>query len=64
MKVFLCVIILVLPNGEPRIKTSLVDTCPDQTTVEGFFNAQVAAGEIRGWYGACLETPLEYGAPT
>lgn len=61
MKVFLCVIILVMPNGESNVSSSLVGTCPEQSTLRGFFNDKIERGLIQNWYGICIETPLSYG---
>ena len=64
MKLFLCIIILVMPDGTPTINSKLVETCPEQQTVQGFFNAQKEQGRIIGWYGMCIETPLTTGKRT
>lgn len=59
MKVFLCIIVLIMPDGTANIKSSLVETCPDQATVQGYFNARKQAKQIQDWYGMCILTPLE-----
>lgn len=64
MKLFLCIIILVMPDGSANIHSKLVETCPEQRSVQGYFNAQKEQGHIRGWYGVCIETPLGAGERT
>ena len=56
MKEFLCVVVLVMPGGTAQIKSTLVETCPEQSTVQGYFNAKKQTGHIKDWFGMCVQT--------
>jgi hypothetical protein len=55
MKVFVFVLLMVLPDGEPKFYSQTVEVCPDVPQIEALFEDMMQQKEIIGWNAECFE---------
>jgi len=51
---FVFVLLMILPDGQTKMKTELVERCPPKAGVEQIFNEAKREGHILDWAATCV----------
>ena len=51
---FVFVLLMILPDGQTKMKTELVEGCPPKAGVEHIFNEAKREGQILDWAATCV----------
>ena len=51
---YVFLLIVILPNGEPSVKSSLVEACPNIRLVYEGYESLVESGDIKQWDAQCI----------
>jgi len=54
MKVFVFVLVMILPDGQTKMKSEVVLQCPPKEGVEEIFNQAKQGGHIIDWGATCI----------
>ena len=52
---YVFVLLLIMPDGQTKMKTDLVETCPDKPSIDAIFNEMKDHGDILDWGASCLQ---------
>lgn len=56
---FVFVLIMVMPDGEPKNMIKYVPECPPNELVEKLYNPLMKSGDILDWSAVCLRAHLK-----
>jgi hypothetical protein len=59
MSKFVFILLLIMPDGQTKMKTDLVLQCPPKAGVEHIMNDMKAQGEILDWGAACVQFKMK-----
>ena len=52
-------VVILMPTGEFRSKTTIVDTCPSVKLIGDMYTQRMRRGEILDWNASCLAMNFE-----
>ena len=55
MKAFVFLLLMVMPNGEAKHHSRIVEVCPDKASIDALFNQMQDEGEILDWNAVCFQ---------
>lgn len=54
----LFVVVVILPNGQPKVDAGVVAQCPDTASTIQLYEKAVQRGDILDWRARCYNTEL------
>tara|TARA_R100001460_G_scaffold18675_1_gene39499 strand:+ start:1076 stop:1273 length:198 start_codon:yes stop_codon:yes gene_type:complete len=54
----LFVVVVILPNGQPRVDAGVVDQCPNTKETTKIYEQAVLRGDIIDWRARCYSSDL------
>jgi hypothetical protein len=55
MKLFVFVILMIMPDNTYSLDSRLVEVCPDPAKVDHLFTEMLDEGEIKDWGAVCIK---------
>lgn len=54
MKAFVFVLLMIMPDGEPKHISAVVASCPAEEMIEALYEDMRVQGEIKDWNAVCF----------